>query len=65
MQPRFSVGPSQFIPQFVARRHGKEIVPVVDDSISEILKPTYGIMIYQEQIMQVAQAFCRIFSWKG
>lgn len=53
----FRPGPSQFIPQFVARRHGKEIVPVVDDSISEILKPTYGIMIYQEQIMQVAQAF--------
>ena len=53
----FHPGPSQFIPQFVARRHGKEIVPVVDDSISEILKPTYGIMIYQEQIMQVAQAF--------
>ena len=53
----FRPGPSQFIPQFVARRHGKEIVPTVDDSISEILKPTYGIMIYQEQIMQVAQAF--------
>mgnify|MGYP003361591666 FL=1 len=53
----FRPGPSQFIPQFVARRHGIEIVPVVDDSISEILKPTYGIMIYQEQIMQVAQAF--------
>ncbi len=53
----FRPGPSQFIPQFVARRHGKAIVPVVDDSISEILKPTYGIMIYQEQIMQVAQAF--------
>ena len=53
----FRPGPSQFIPQFVARRHGKKIVPVVDDSISEILKPTYGIMIYQEQIMQVAQAF--------
>ncbi|KKW74209.1 DNA polymerase III, alpha subunit, dnaE [Lactococcus cremoris] len=53
----FRPGPSQFIPQFVARRHGKEIVPVVDDSISEILKPTYGIIIYQEQIMQVAQAF--------
>ena len=32
-------------------------MPTVDDSISEILKPTYGIMIYQEQIMQVAQAF--------
>ncbi|MFC4653386.1 DNA polymerase III subunit alpha [Lactococcus nasutitermitis] len=53
----FRPGPSQFIPQFVARRHGKETVPEVDSSITEILAPTYGIMIYQEQIMQVAQRF--------
>lgn len=53
----FRPGPSQFIPQFVARRHGKERVPVVDDALSDILAPTYGIMIYQEQIMQVAQSF--------
>ncbi|GBG96074.1 DNA polymerase III subunit alpha [Lactococcus termiticola] len=53
----FRPGPSQFIPQFVARRHGKEAVPEVDASIQDILAPTYGIMIYQEQIMQVAQRF--------
>ena len=53
----FRPGPSQFIPQFVARRHGKEKVELVDDSLTEILAPTYGIMIYQEQIMQVAQRF--------
>lgn len=53
----FRPGPSQFIPQFVARRHRKEAVPEIDASISSILQPTYGIMIYQEQIMQVAQAF--------
>jgi len=53
----FRPGPSQFIPQFVARRHGKEEVQVVDASIADILAPTYGIMIYQEQIMQVAQRF--------
>jgi len=53
----FRPGPSQFIPQFVARRHGKEVVAEVDESIKDILAPTYGIMIYQEQIMQVAQRF--------
>ena len=53
----FRPGPSKFIPQFVARRHGKEQVPLVDESITAILQPTYGIMIYQEQVMQVAQAF--------
>ncbi len=53
----FRPGPSQFIPQFVARRHGKEAVEPVDDSLTDILSPTYGIMIYQEQIMQVAQKF--------
>lgn len=53
----FRPGPSQFIPQFVARRHGKEAVPESDASIQDILAPTYGIMIYQEQIMQVAQRF--------
>ena len=53
----FRPGPSQFIPQFVARRHGQEKVEVIDDTLTEILAPTYGIMIYQEQIMQVAQRF--------
>src|SRR5699024_9500088 len=53
----FRPGPSQFIPQFVARRHGQEKVEVVDETLTEILAPTYGIMIYQEQIMQVAQRF--------
>ncbi|MQW22074.1 MULTISPECIES: DNA polymerase III subunit alpha [unclassified Lactococcus] len=53
----FRPGPSQFIPEFVARRHGKEAVPLIDPSIDEILGTTYGIMIYQEQIMQVAQRF--------
>ncbi len=53
----FRPGPSQFIPEFVARRHGHEKVEVIDETLTEILSPTYGIMIYQEQIMQVAQRF--------
>ncbi|WP_251712751.1 DNA polymerase III subunit alpha [Lactococcus ileimucosae] len=53
----FRPGPSQFIPEFVARRHGQEEIEVIDDTLTDILAPTYGIMIYQEQIMQVAQRF--------
>lgn len=53
----FRPGPSAFIPEFIRRRHGEETVIYPDDSIADILAPTYGIMIYQEQIMQVAQIF--------
>lgn len=53
----FRPGPSQFIPQFIARRHGKEKIDIIDDSITDILASTYGIMIYQEQVMLVAVRF--------
>ncbi|GFH40112.1 DNA polymerase III subunit alpha [Pseudolactococcus insecticola] len=53
----FRPGPSAFIPEFIRRRHGEETVTYPDPSIAAILAPTYGIMIYQEQIMQVAQVF--------
>lgn len=53
----FRPGPSAFIPEFIRRRHGEENVTYPDSSIAAILAPTYGIMIYQEQIMQVAQVF--------
>lgn len=53
----FRPGPSAFIPEFIRRRHGEEAVVYPDDTIISILKPTYGIMIFQEQIMQVAQIF--------
>ncbi|MDF7637281.1 DNA polymerase III subunit alpha [Leuconostocaceae bacterium ESL0958] len=47
-------GPSENIPAFLARRNGQEQVPSVDASIDFILAPTYGIMLYQEQVMRVA-----------
>ena len=42
---------------FVKRKHGKEKVDMIDPSLEGILAPTYGIMLYQEQVMQVAQTF--------
>ena len=47
-------GPMQNIDHFIARRNGKEKVVYPDPSVESILAPTYGIIVYQEQIMQVA-----------
>ena len=49
----FRPGPMQNIDTFIRRKQGKEKIIYPDDSLKEILKDTYGIMIYQEQIMQV------------
>ena len=48
-------GPMDNIPSFIARKHGEEPIDILHPSIEEILKETYGIMIYQEQVMQIAQ----------
>ena len=50
-------GASDYINNFVARKHGQEQVTVLDPVLEDILAPTYGIMLYQEQVMQVAQRF--------
>ncbi len=48
-------GPMQFIPLYIRRKHGREKVEYPHQLLEEMLKPTYGIMVYQEQIMQCAQ----------
>ncbi|MBP9779921.1 DNA polymerase III subunit alpha, partial [Candidatus Gracilibacteria bacterium] len=50
-------GPMQYIPEFIDRKFGRKIVEYPHVSLEEILKPTYGIAVYQEQIMQLVQAF--------
>ena len=49
-------GPMELIPTYIARKHGKEEVKYLHPNLEEILKPTYGIMIYQEQLMKASQA---------
>ena len=49
----FRPGPMQNIDSFIRRKEGKEEVVYPDSSLENILEDTYGIMIYQEQIMQV------------
>ncbi|MCS4508695.1 DNA polymerase III subunit alpha [Xylophilus ampelinus] len=48
-------GPMDLIPSFVARKHGKEEVEYPHPLVAEMLSETYGIMVYQEQVMQTAQ----------
>lgn len=50
-------GASDYADNFVKRKHGQETVQLLDASIEAILRPTYGIMLYQEQVMQIAQVF--------
>ena len=49
-------GPMALIPDYVARKSGRERVDYVDARLEPILAPTYGVMVYQEQVMQIAQA---------
>ncbi len=49
-------GPIAFIPQFIARMHGEEAVEYVHPRAESILKETYGIIVYQEQVMQLVRA---------
>ncbi|WP_022982645.1 DNA polymerase III subunit alpha, partial [Ideonella sp. B508-1] len=48
-------GPMDLIPSFVARKHGKEVVEYPHPLVEPVLSKTYGIMVYQEQVMQTAQ----------
>lgn len=51
----FRPGPMSLIPSFVARKHGREAVDYPHPLAEPILSETYGIMVYQEQVMQIAQ----------
>ena len=48
-------GPMDLIPDFIERKHGRQRVEYLDPRLEPILGPTYGIMVYQEQVMQIAQ----------
>src|SRR5687768_15617489 len=48
-------GPMDLIPDFTERKHGRQRVVYPDPRLEPILGPTYGIMVYQEQVMQIAQ----------
>jgi len=51
----FRPGPMDLIPSFVARKHGREPVEYPHPLVESVLAETYGIMVYQEQVMLVGQ----------
>lgn len=48
-------GPMDLIPEYIACKHGEKEVHYPDPRLEPVLKETYGIMVYQEQVMRVAQ----------
>ena len=50
----FRPGPMSNIPHYVARKNKKEKITYIHEDLKDILEDTYGIIIYQEQIMQIA-----------
>jgi DNA polymerase-3 subunit alpha len=48
-------GPMDDIPKYLARKHGQEPIEYLHPCLEEILSTTYGVMVYQEQVMKIAQ----------
>ncbi|MEO5696568.1 MAG: DNA polymerase III subunit alpha, partial [Burkholderiaceae bacterium] len=48
-------GPMELIPDYVARKSGRDKVVYIDPRLEPLLGPTYGVMVYQEQVMKIAQ----------
>ncbi len=51
-------GPMQFIDSFIRRKHGNEAITYLHDGLKDSLENTYGILIYQEQFMQISKDWC-------
>ncbi len=49
-------GPMDIIPNFIRRKHGKEPIEYDHEWLQDILNETYGLIVYQEQVMQISQA---------
>jgi len=46
---------SGMLDDFIERKHGRQEITYVFEALEEILKPTYGVIVYQEQVMQIVQ----------
>ena len=55
MNALYRPGPLQYIPSFIARKHGREEVNYDLEDMREYLEETYGITVYQEQVMLLSQ----------
>ncbi len=55
MNALYRPGPMEYIPDFVARKHGRQAITYDLDACQEYLEETYGITVYQEQVMLLSQ----------
>ncbi|MFT7328043.1 MAG: DNA polymerase-3 subunit alpha [Crocinitomicaceae bacterium] len=55
-------GPMEFIPEYIERKRNPELVKYLDPRMESILKPTYGILIYQDDVMMIAVQLAG-FTW--
>ncbi len=51
-------GPMQWIEDFIARKHGKRKIEYFHQAMEEALQNTYGVIVYQEQVMQISKDLC-------
>lgn len=58
-------GPMEMIPSFINRKHGKEKIEYDHPFLKDILAETYGIMVYQEQVMQIASKLAKYSLGEG
>ncbi len=49
-------GPMDWIPDFISRKHGEKKIDYLHPKLKTLLEKTYGVVVYQEQVMQIAQA---------
>ena len=47
-------GPMEFIPEYIKRKRNPKLIEYLDPRMKKILEPTYGILVYQEDVMQIA-----------
>ncbi|HET9721450.1 MAG TPA: DNA polymerase III subunit alpha [Candidatus Saccharimonadales bacterium] len=58
MNALYRPGPMQFIEEFIARKHGVRRIEYAHPKMESALKNTYGVLVYQEQFMQISKDMC-------
>ncbi len=51
-------GPMQFIEDFIERKHGRRKITYLHEKMEDALETTYGVLVYQEQVMQISKDMC-------
>ncbi len=58
MNALYRPGPMQWIEDFILRKHGAKAITYLHPAMEPALKTTYGIIVYQEQVMQISKEMC-------